>query len=288
MHDTQKKWFSIVLAMWIVLILSLIGLYLLEYMIPFSRNVKGIEHASQSFYESYSWVEENVLLVYSWSVWADYSKSYWGIQDYEYSFIWSWDRIPVLWQWNSEYDDDFSRLSQTETISLQVGNGRFTGTSESILFRFQIPDLWWTAQSFRLPNNDIILWQLSGRNGTLTSASGSLIQENDRNSNINIWNQTGTPLSGSDETFSDYFRDVLDCDAVANDCTLKISVINPLLTSSNSIIPYLEYSIETSNPIPYPNPLMVSEGKSYGFTKSLEVFIPQQATSSAFDFTVLQ
>jgi hypothetical protein len=37
-----------------MLVLSFTGLYLLEYMIPFSRNIKGIENASQAFYESYA------------------------------------------------------------------------------------------------------------------------------------------------------------------------------------------------------------------------------------------
>jgi len=288
MNNTNQNWFSIILAMWVVLILSLTWLYLVEYMIPFSRDIKGIENASQAFYESYGWVEENILQVYSWSLWSDYSKSSSSLQDYEYTFLGSGDRVPALGQWNSEFDSDFSRFSQTETISLQVWNGRFTDVSEDIFFRFQIPEFWWVSQNFAPPNNDIILWQLSWRWGTLTSASGALIQENDANSNINIWSSVWAPLTGSDEVFSDYFRDVLDCDNPANTCTLKISVINPLISSNNSLVPYLEYSIQTSDPIPYPNPMMTSKGNSFGFSKTLEVFIPQEVTSSAFDFTVLQ
>jgi hypothetical protein len=100
--------------------------------------------------------------------------------------------------------------------------------------------------------------------------------------------EDGTTLQWADMDFEAYFT-ILGCWNLANECVLKLSVIRPLVSNSwDATIPYLEYGIETSKPVPYPNPLMISQWKSYWFSKTLEVFIPQQSTSSAFDFTVLQ
>lgn len=61
-HASSPKAFSIVFALGITLLLCFMGLYLLEYMVPYSRNVKGIEFASQAFYESYAGVEDAMYL----------------------------------------------------------------------------------------------------------------------------------------------------------------------------------------------------------------------------------
>lgn len=294
MKDINNTWFSIILAMWIVLLLSLIWLYLMEYMIPFSRSVKGIENASQAFYESYGWVEESVLEVYSWSIWTSYNKGFWSVQDYEYNFIWSWSEIPAPWEWDAPNNPDYSRFSQSEPISLEIWNWRFNNSGESIDLFLQVPD----GGDFDSPYTDeIILLQLSGAWWSLSSASGALIRESDvRNAwSVDIFNQDWVDLTWRDEvspwnplTFWDYFSE-LWCQNLWTQCVLKASVIRPLVSNSwNAVIPYLEYRLETSKPIPYPNPLLTSKWKTYQFSKTLEVFIPQQATSSAFDFTVLQ
>jgi len=288
MNSTEKKWFSIILAMWIVLLLSLIWLYLMEYMIPFSRNVKWIENASQAYYESYAWVEESAFKIYNGDLWLGHNNTFDSgiVQDFGYNFVWSWARIPAPWQWNAPDNPNYSRLSQNEPISLQIWNWKFSTNTDNIIFRFEIPELNWSTPSFDSPNNDIILWQLSWSAWSLTSED--LIQENQENTNINLWPLFWIQLDGTRTRFRDFYRNILNCDDIANDCILRISVINPLVTSTNSTIPYLEYQINASRAIPYQNPVVSSQGKSFGFSKTLEVFIPQKATSSAFDFTVLQ
>jgi len=54
------------------------------------------------------------------------------------------------------------------------------------------------------------------------------------------------------------------------------------------VFPYLEYQVQTSNAIPLQLPVVVSEGKSSGFSKRLEAAIPQETTNAAFDFTIFQ
>jgi hypothetical protein len=133
------------------------------------------------------------------------------------------------------------------------------------------------------------LWQISSENNSLTAASWSLISENDIDWNsINLWGELWSPLSWSDETFSSFYR--RECDDIGEGCVLKISVIRPLEEDSNTSIPYLEYqiSIDSALSIPLSHSYISVVWKSYWFSKKLEVSVPQQATSSAFDFTVLQ
>jgi hypothetical protein len=120
MKNKKTSGFSIVLAMGLVLLLSFSSLYLLEYMVPFSRNIKWIENASQAFYEGYSGVEEWLLQVYSWGIWEDYGEIQSGVQVYEYSVIWSGSIIPIPEEGNSEYNSNWNRISQEEPISLLI------------------------------------------------------------------------------------------------------------------------------------------------------------------------
>ncbi len=43
--------------MWLVLISSLFAYTILEYMIPFSKNIKWIENSSKSYYQANNWIE---------------------------------------------------------------------------------------------------------------------------------------------------------------------------------------------------------------------------------------
>jgi len=276
--------------MWIVLLLSLIGLYLVEYMIPFSRNVKWIENASQAYYKSYAWVEESVLQVYSWALGINHENFFtpWAMKDFEYDFIWSWEYIPAPGNGNAPWDSNYSILSQNEPISLSVWWKDFDLTWSEISIDFRVPDWFWIDSSW---DNQIILLQLSGNWDSIFSASWSLITKSDVSWwSFNLLQEDGESLRGTGATFRNHYWD-LWCDSSAvTDCTLRLSLIRPIFnnTSSRSQIPYLEYQINASQAIPYQNPVVSSRGKSFGFSKTLEVFIPQQATSSAFDFTVLQ
>ena len=300
----DTSWFSIVLAMWLVLILSFTGLFLLEYMIPFSRNIKWIENASQAFYESYSGVEEGILLIHSGSLWEDYTDSFTGVKDFKLDVTSSGSIIPIAWKWNSEFDSDWNRLSQDTPISLLVWRDDLdSGWNDRIRLSLRVPDFDRDGSPDNLNiadgTQDIILWQLSSDSSSISSRSGSLITESD----INLWtiNETSlwnistlsewVMLDGTDQNFNWFYNNnSTPCNDVNNDCVLKISVINPLISSniwSNSI-PYLEYQIHTDTVIPLAQSYVVSQWKSFWFTKTLEVSVQQQSTSSAFDFTVLQ
>jgi Tfp pilus assembly protein PilX len=53
-----KKALSLVIAISITLIMGLLALYILEYIIPFSRNTKNIEHSVSAYYMADSAIED--------------------------------------------------------------------------------------------------------------------------------------------------------------------------------------------------------------------------------------
>ena len=73
---------------------------------------------------------------------------------------------------------------------------------------------------------------------------------------------------------------------------MKLSLINPLYTTTGLKIPYLEYTINpwdnvwTKFPLYYTT--IDTSWKSYWFKKDLNVRVPQQTTNQAFDFTLFQ
>ncbi len=297
----NKKWFSIVLAMAMALVLSFTGLYLIEYMIPFSKNIKWIENASQAFYQGYSWVEEWMLLTYSGSIGTNYSKTASSPQDYQYDVTSVSTLIPDAWKWNSDYDTDWNTLSGDNSISLLVWRNRLNTWVNRIRLSLRVPDFDGDTSPDALNTadgiDDIILWQLSSETDSMSSRSWSLLTESDINSGVtnrSLWSGVGLAdwvLQNGDSTNNFqwfYGNNSSPCSSSTNECILKISIINPLISNSLGNIPYIEYQILTNTAIPLPRAYVTTQGLSYGFTKTLEVDIPIRQTNSAFDFTVLQ
>jgi hypothetical protein len=307
----NKNAFSIVLAMILTLIMSLMALYLIDYIIPFSKNVKWIENVSKAYYQAESWIEESLYYLKN-NFWTDNTKTFIATKaiDYESKLVALWTVLPVAWQWNSEFDSDFNRLRIWEPIQLKVWNNRLvSGDWDDIEFTFRIPDLDNNNndnEKFDVAINDnfIINWQLISSDWLLNS-SWSLITYKDINDGFAKKMFQSSPLfsnslnndyiSWSDlNNNSDNFQTFYSNKCWAwKECILKMSVINKLeaLFSSKIVpIPYLEWKIYLDNwkKIPLRYSQIHSDWKSYWFKKSLDVKIPQQTVNEAFDFTVFQ
>ncbi len=278
----SAKAFSIVLAMGLTLLLNFLGLYVIEYMVPFSQNIKGVENASQSFYEAYSGIEDSLLLVSQTGAGYEVSNSFSGVQDYAYGVTANGTLIPKLGEGNSEYNADWNKISQTEPIQLLIGKNRLSSWGNRILFSVWVPDFDKNGSPDSiLTSSGFLLWQISSN--TLALSSQSLLSIG---VNQNIWTSNGTDAQNIVRTFSSFYT--TNCIGI-NECVLKISLVNSIKSDvDGSIFPYLEYQIRTSNSIPLREAAIISDGKSYGFSKRLEVSVPQLTTNSAFDFTVFQ
>lgn len=287
----NKKAFALVIAMWLTLIMWLIAYFLLEYMIPFARNTKGIENATRAYYQAETAIEDALYFVNKQRL--DYSTESWSIMPSgsiwnSFSVEASWNLLPPVWKWNSEFDMDWNTISQWNPIQLDIWNWTILDWS-SVQFSFRVPDLdwdwnntnqtlsWWTV-------TPIINWQLVSENNSL-SATGSWINADDIDwSAINFSAKNWKDLSDNISNFWTFYND--NCWST---CTLKLSIINKLeLEYNNTPVPYLEWKINFNTLVPLRYTNIETSGKSYWFKKDLDVRVPQQTVNEAFDFTVFQ
>lgn len=294
--------FSIIIGMGLVLVLSITAYVLLSHIVPFSKNVKGIENASNAYYTSYAGVEQALYHVKTRSQLISETGSALPVSAtwFSYQTYSSWNMIPKPGEGNSEYDSNFNMISMTDPVQLEIGR-KSTGLADidwstaHVNFIFKVPSIKWastlTLSWWTLP---IINWMLSTGDDTLY-ASGSYVtaaEVNNSNNTTTKWNiafKDGFTLSGSALQFQD-FHD--NCNGVNSWCTLKLAIVNPLILTNGTQIPYLEYKIDLSTGNNYKIPdrysIIKASGKSFGFQKDLEVQVPQQTINQALDFTVFQ
>jgi len=120
-HNTG---FSIIFALGFMLLSSLVSLYLLSFIIPFGRSVKGIEFATNAYYNAYSGVEEALYLTSSGAQHGIYgyegNVSPSSQQDYGFDITSTNTFIPVAGQGDSEYDSHWNTISLGQPIQLFI------------------------------------------------------------------------------------------------------------------------------------------------------------------------
>lgn len=306
MLNNNKKAFSLVVAMFLMIVTSLLSLYLLEYIIPFSRNTKWMENWTKAYYQANKWIED---VLYSMKVnWNDPYYETWSTITsswYSYSLISTWVTIPIAWDWTSEFDEDYNKISISNPVQLLLKWN--IDNFDKIKFYFKVPHF---DESSNTPidfigwNTPIINWQLSSENDTLNAASWSHILNSDINSstwtineiNFDTFKEWET-LWWTGLTMKAFFLDTSN-NCFSSWCILKLSIINELKTDDTppKKIPYLEYKIDFNEAGPWSLPLKVANyyaiirtnWKSTWYRKDLKLYIPQQTTIEAFDFTVFQ
>jgi hypothetical protein len=282
----NKKALSLVIAIWVTLVMSLLALFILEYMFPFAKNTKWIENSVVAYYLADSGIED-ALYFMSWaSLWAEKHKNLTWVQDYSINMIASWTVLPPAWEWNSEFDKNFNIIRIWEPIQLEIWHWKLN----NLKIYFKVPK--W--QSLSNTNSWIINWQLIAQDDVL-NASWSQITWSQINWDLknwkkifkNWWDNENWRVTSDDssKTFSQFYSD--KCNWSNSWCILKMSVINELKIT-NWYVPYLEWKIENNNKLPLRYTIIKTKWRSYWFEKSLKVRIPQQTVNEAYDFTVFQ
>lgn len=294
----NKKWFSLIIAMWLVLVITLLAFTVLEYIVPFWRDIKWIENSSVAYYQANSAIEDWLYKVYernySWALdmRTEYYTSFSWLVTNKYSTTSSWKTIPLAWDWNSNYDINYNTIAEWNPIQLSIWKWLITNSTLNITFK--IPNLdWWSLNVEQLSLNDpIVNWQLSSNSNTL-NATWSYIYKNliNGNTQTNLFDPTykWVDLNWSTKTFSSFYTS--NCTWTNSGCILKLSVINKLLLTSWEVSPYLEWKINVTwtNPtLPQRYTKLKSSGKSYWFTKDINIRVPAPTVNEAFDFTVFQ
>lgn len=294
MQKNNKKAFSLIIAVFLMMIMSFLALYLLEYIVPFSRNTKWMENWTKAYYEANKWIEDVLYKMRDndayYETWKTIPST---VLWYSYSLVSTWSSIPTSWNWTSEFDLDYNKISPSNPVQLLL---KWNINWPSVNFYFKVPhfdDSTLNPISFSWWSSPIINWQLSSDTDTL-NASWTYITYNDINPSLSIptarlfWDRTWFTLSWTIETFSQFYTNN-NCASLW--CILKLSVVNELKTNDWKKIPYLEYKIDfTSAWVNVANyyAKIITSWKSTWYKKNLELDIPQQTTIEAFDFTVFQ
>lgn len=132
----------------------------------------------------------------------------------------------------------------------------------------------------------IVNWSLSASGDTL-QASGSQIMANAINGTNTVFD-TRTGLTVSSSTSSSLSSFYASNCGTPNACTLKLSLINPLILQDGTIAPYLEYQARFNVPVPLQTAVVETQGYAGGFRKNLTRSVQQTTTNEALDFTVFQ
>jgi len=296
----NNKWFSIIIAMWLVVLISLLALSILEYIIPFSRNIKWIENSVWAYYETTSAIDNSLWFINKNTLWTNsWTSMPTTATWYSYTITASWNTLPPLWEWNSEFNKDWNKISSWNPIQLEVWKGKINNWSAVKLY-IKVPDIdWniWTNESFSWwTNYNVIQWQLSSQSWSL-NASWSYITWNDiwdSNTNITInpilASRSGVKLDWTPQNIPNFYSS--NCNAISKSCILKLTIINKLewnLGLKSGQLPYLEWKLKlwwNTIPLRYTN--IKAFWKSYWFKKSLSIKVPQKTTIDAFNFTIFQ
>lgn len=303
----NKNWFSVLIAMWLVLVSSYFAYTILEYIYPFSQNIKWIENSSKAYYQANNWIEQGLYFLSSreessLSV-SDSSKEDFTDSepvDYKYTTLvstWDWTNtyMPYEGVWNSETDEDYNIIQTWEPINLSIWYG-VLDSFNNVNITFKVPTIE-TIDYTLAWTEDIINWKLSSVSDSLTSYSWSLITPDDINSkdDITLSLLEGKKLNWDLEDFKTFY-DANCSNDLTDACTLRFSIINELASEAESAlpsitIPYLEWRLDVwnyTNDLPLRYSTIESTWKSYGFSRDLEVRYSQDSVSEAFDFTVFQ
>lgn len=292
--EKNKKAFSLIIAMWLVLISSLLAFTILEFIVPFSKDIKWIENSTKSYYMANSWIE-SWLFFFSKRTDANLrnedSKWYTLDYDYKYNTFSSWSQIPLSWKWNW-FNPDYNTVSAANPIQLSIWYNFIN--INNIRLDIKVPNFTWlpvpvaTLSWATLP---ILNWQISSEDKTLNSTSWSVIKASQicnsvTNCSINISTLLWRELDWSSNDIVTFYGN--NCWATKK-CILKFSILDDLQLQTWQSIPYLEWKISAwLNSIPLQYSTIESEWKSTWFVKKLKINVPQETVSEAFDFTVFQ
>jgi len=307
----NKKWFSIIVAMWLVVLISLLALSILEYIVPFSRNVKWIENSVWSYYMATSAIENALWFVNKNPLWTNS----WIIMPtiatwYNYKITALWNILPPPWEWNSEFNKNknWNRISSGNPIQLQIWKGKITNWNTVKLY-IRVPDIDWSPTLLPITESfswwlayNVIQWQLSSQSWSL-NASWSYITWNDVNDSnlsnkiITFSLKDGIKLDWTPQKIPWFYTN--NCLALKS-CILKFTVINKLSRYNTPTkkwnLPYLEWKLNwqinntdnITNTIPLRYTNIAASWKSFGFKKSFKIKVPQNTTIDAFNFTIFQ
>ena len=332
--NKRKTWSALIITMVVIMIVTSMMIYFLEKIVPISKNVIWIENSTIAYYEAQSWIEE-ALLGMSWSNPAlEPSKIATAItsRDYWFQVIATWTQSPRTWEWNSEFNptNSWYRIWPWEPFQVVINDWIDLWNTQHLNIALRTPNLDgdpFTYIDLKASPNPIVSWTVAWSWRVLYSSwwitpamitNNRTYFSNDENSD-SYWSRF--LLTGSDTAvpdiwlwvdlelkqwkFKEFYKSTTpfvgkwlwtNWASCANyKCSIKFSVVAPLIASDWKIIPYLEmrFSVTANSPatpvkLPYRYTIINADGYSYWFKRHISRDIMQQTTNEALDFTIFQ
>jgi hypothetical protein len=297
---------ALIVALIIVVLLTIMTTTFLEKVLNLWKTSGGINSSAQSYSLATWLIEEqlmdsNITKVSPWNIATKTESSTFTGRSLSAStggtVMPEQGTAGITWKWNSPFSSDWNIIGVGEPVQIVIKEG--ITEWDDVKFEFRVPNI--PGESGNTGNvtwgSGIILWTF-GYSGASLYASGeteiftfgdinptwlrSIKWKNWRTnsgSDSNFWNFYNHPTLGVWNVWSK---------CAWYQCTLKLSMIRPYISTPWKSYSFLEYRI--TFPIRIPSQYMVidSSANMYGYLRSRQVRIPQITTSTATDFAILQ
>ena len=121
------------------MIIIIVAIYLLEKIVPFSRDIKGVENGNISYYRANTALNEALFTMSGGD--PGFGGSSGSVNNGSgrlYTITAQGQTLPMAGLGNSEYDADWSIIGPGKPIQLVLSNGIMWASTN---FTFRVPDL---------------------------------------------------------------------------------------------------------------------------------------------------
>ena len=298
----SHSWSALIVWLIIVVLLTILTTSFLEKILGLGRTSSAIGNSAQAYTLTTGIIEEqlmdpNMTRTAPWNI-LTRSEGTISATGRSLTAYTGWYIVPEIGRGNSSFDKNWNTISLGEPVQIVIPAWL---DWNNVNFYFRVPAIPNISSTGTLNNSGTILWTF-WYSGASLYASGET--EIFRWSDIGI--VTGkkiawfnwTTNTGSAFRFDNFYGDPLSwvgsswAKCSNFQCTLKLSMIRPFLTTWGQSFSFLEYKIDftTATTLPIPSQYMVidSSASVYGYIRSRQIRIPQITSSTATDFAVLQ
>ena len=293
----DKRWVGLIFALVSVVLLSLIMTVFYEIVIPRARNVKGIEQSNVAAYNAESGIEASLNSFTGTDIVANVDTRSTGIYSVSGSVKYDCNSnctFPESWKGNSSTDSNYNIIRPGSPIQIPIANGTI-GNNFNIVFHMPYFSGGISSDQLKDYQTDpYFIWTFTTPTKSITSSQGETINLFDSNGKKEFEIYNNTTSSGINNSWTTdklwTFINANQTDCTNNyKCTLKISLIKDLETTTGKRIPYLEYQITANSlALPLQYATLTSTGTQWLFSKTVTREVERFTTNEAFDFTVLQ
>ena len=297
----HRRGSALLVGLIIVVLLTILTVSFLEKVLGLGRTSGGIGNSAQAYTIATGLIEEQLMNA------SMTREAPWNIATRSDTYTATWrtltaytgsDSIPGTGKWNSEFDKDWNIISMGEPVQIVIPAGV---DWNSVYFRFRVANIPWSSNTGSASNSGIILWTFWSSWTTLYASGDTQVFRWTTDIWIWIWNRfiaafNGLTNTGSSFTFAWFYADATSwvwntgTKCTGFQCTLKLSMLRPFLTTGGQLFSFLEYQIEfpTGTRVPSQYMIIDSNASIYGYIRSRQVRIPQITSNTATDFAVLQ